>query len=456
MKNFKIIFYLAISTMFLVSSCQDDDNELGEMLKKSEIKYKAVQDKNVDPGGNTVILMNETPGTVSMWDYGTGRSTRMIDTVRFAFKGTYQIKFSAVTAGGIVELDPLTIEVTEDNLNYVNDPLWTNLTGGPGNEKTWILDYGNHGIFDGPVYYYGPNTTWENIQDGTAELGWAPSYADNTWIIPAADMASTMTFSLKGGPYLRTHKVSENVDESGTYSFNSKNHTISTSGATILRSPSFIANATNWNTSLVVLSLTDKSMQIGVRRTNSEGDYLYVWNYITKEYADNYVPEEPAGDPNFEHGDQSEILSVDKVKTWKLDLEVPYNYSNLKGELLNNWQTRADIMATGWAPYGNNDVANIDEASINFAADGKVIVKQDNGTTETGTYEIDETTNVITFSDVKPSINIADWVTATTTAENQWKIVKVDKTATGTVTGIWFGQRSAEKNEYMVFHFVQR
>src|SRR5690606_32589530 len=237
-------------------SCKKEDYQLGELLDKSQIKFEVVQDLEADPAGNTVILRNNTPGTVSMWDYGTGKSTRNIDTVRFAFKGDYTIKFSAMTAGGVVVIDSLTVKVTADKLHYVNDPLWTYLTERPGNEKTWILDYGDHGIFDGPLYYYEPLTTWKEFQDGTAKLGWAPAWKDNQWIISEADKASTMTFSLKGGPFFKNHKVSEGVDESGTFSFNADNHTISTSGATILRSKGFIANASNWTNNLVVLSLT--------------------------------------------------------------------------------------------------------------------------------------------------------------------------------------------------------
>jgi hypothetical protein len=456
MKNYIKIFSMLFALTIILVSCRDDEHELGRKLDKSEIKFEVTQDKNADPGGNTVILKNNTPGTISMWDFGTGRSNRQIDTVRFAFKGEYTIKFSALTAGGVTDLDPVTITVTEDNLMYVNDPLWTYLTGGPGKEKTWVLDYGKHGIFEGPLSFYEPQTTWEQMQDGTAKLGWAPSWSDNQWIIPAADSASRMTFSLKGGPFMKTHKVGEGVDESGTYSFNAKGHTISTSNATILRSPSFIANASNWNTNLVVLSLTENSLQIGVRRTNSEGDYLYVWNFITKEYRDNYVPADQP-DPNFDHGNQKDILAVTSSKVWKMDLEVPYNWSDLDGKMLNNWTKRADIMATGWAPYGDGDVSNIDNVSMEFFAGGKVTIKQDNGSSSTGTYTINEATNLITFKDIKPSIAIASWVTATTTDDNQWKIVKVEKDVlNGEVVGIWLGKRDPAKSEYMVFHFVQR
>src|SRR5690606_36607896 len=100
-----------------------------------------------------VILTNKTPGVVLTWDYGTGRSNKKTETVKYAFKGDYTIKVSAVTEGGIVELDPVTVTVTDDNLNYVNDPLWTALTGGVGNTKTWVLDNGDYGLAPGALSY---------------------------------------------------------------------------------------------------------------------------------------------------------------------------------------------------------------------------------------------------------------------------------------------------------------
>jgi hypothetical protein len=456
MKKIQAIFLMILSAAMVFTACQDDGQELGAKLDESQIDFEVIQERSLDAGGNTVVLKNNTPGTISMWDYGTGKSNRAVDTVRFAFKGEYVIKFSALTAGGVVELEPVTIQVTEDNLNYVNDPLWTNLTGGVGNEKTWILDFGGHGIFAGPLTYYEPLTTWQKVEDGSAVIGWAPEWAGNTWIIPEADKASTMTFSLKGGPFMKTHKVTEAKDESGTFFLDVDAKTITTTDATILRSASFIPNASNWNNNLVVLSLTEDQLQIGVRRTNSEGDYLYSWNFISKEYADNYVPEDQP-DPNFDFGDQSELLSVTPTKTWKLDLEVPYNWADLSGKLLNDWDSRADIMATGWAPYGDADVANIDNASISFNQNGQVTVTQDNGSTATGTYAIDEPTNVIQFTGITPSIAIAGFAVATTTEDNTWKIVKVEKSpVTDAVTGIWLGKRDPVKSEYMVFHFVQR
>ncbi|MGV3639718.1 MAG: hypothetical protein ACO1NZ_04310 [Adhaeribacter sp.] len=284
MKRFHTFFSLLLATTFLVSSCQQDDHELGRMLDRSEVNFRVVQDLMTDPGGNTVILINETPETVAMWDYGTGRSNRQVDTVRFAFKGDYTIKFSAMTAGGIVEMEPKTIQVTENNLNYVNDPLWTALTGGVGEEKTWVLDIAAKG-FDGPLYFYGTKNGWQGacMEPGGDCWNWNPVYKDNTWLMPGGDYG-TMTFSLKNGPFVKVNhlKVPSRGEENGTFFLDVATKTLNFTDAAPLHDQGRDACVAAWgNTRL--LSLTETSMQLGVIRTSCEGPALMVYNYVPKD-----------------------------------------------------------------------------------------------------------------------------------------------------------------------------
>jgi hypothetical protein len=456
MKKIQKIFCIVLALVVISTSCQDD-HELGNPLDKSEIDFEVIQDFDGTPGGNTVYLINNTPGTVSMWDYGTGRSTRAMDTVDFAFAGDYVIKFSVVTAGGVVEMDPVTITVTDNDLTKVNDPLWTALSGGVGNEKTWLLDI-DAKYFDGPLYFYGTNNGWEGacMVEGGDCWNWNPEYAGNTWLMEAGDYGS-MTFNLKGGPFVSVEhkKIVDRGTEDGTFFLDVKTKTLTMTDATPLHDTGRDGCVASWG-SIKLLSLTEDAMQFAVLRTSCEGPALLVYNYISKTYSDNWVPEEQP-DPNFDHGNQEDLLAITPTKTWKLDLEVPYNWTDLDGAMLNNWNSRADIVASGWAPYGDGDVANIDNASISFSNDGKVVVKQDNGTTETGTFTVDEPTNMITFAGVTPSINIASWVTASTTDDNKWKILKIERDElTDAVEGIWFGKRDPVKAEYMAFHFVLR
>lgn len=457
MNRIKITLGIFLTAFLFMVACQDDDHELGAKLDKSEVTYTVTQDFVEDPGGNTVVMVNSTPGTVSIWDFGTGRSNNAKDTVRFAFKGTYVIKLSVMTAGGVVEMDPVTVEVTEDNLEYVNDPLWTFLTGGVGNSKTWILDNGKYGYAPGPLSYADPNTTQE-FQN--YKPNWEPTNMGHT----EADLAAEMTFSLDGGPFLTTVKPNEEGgDESGTYSLNTDSHTLTTTDATIIRMASFIPNATNWTSDLKILELTETQLRIAVMRTNSEGPWWYIFNFVEKEYAENYVPEF-VPDPNFDHGDQMFILAGNSSTTWKLDTQTPFNWVDLNGNFLNPWNSMADY--PGWTGFDANAVANFDNARLTFYKTGDVIFNEDNGTVHTGTISLNATKNQIVFNGFKPSIYISGgWVYATTTnyfedgggnvitRDNEWKLIRT-KSVSGVVTDIWFGKRSTEEKNYMVYHFT--
>src|SRR5215208_3875321 len=163
MKLIKKITLLVFIMLFSVLSCKKKDYSLTRLPDKSEINMEVKQDLTVDAGGNTIYLINHTNNVEPIWDYATGKSIRRVDTVHYAFKGDYIIRRSAVTQGGIVNLDSIIIHVTQDNLNYVNDPLWTLLTGGVGNEKTWLLDLDANGVskfFDSPVYFAGDDFSW--------------------------------------------------------------------------------------------------------------------------------------------------------------------------------------------------------------------------------------------------------------------------------------------------------
>jgi len=281
MKHTKQISLLLLVITGVVLSCEKKDYKLGSLPDKSEINMEVKQDFTVDSGGNTVYLINHTDKVEPIWDYATGKSIRRVDTVRYAFKGDYKIARSAITRGGIVYLDTITIHVTKDNLNYVSDPLWIALSGGPGNEKVWMLDLDANGIsksFDGPVYFSGDELRWGG---GCANPGgncwtWFPKWSDNTWICPKGDYG-TMTFSLRGGPYVKVDQkmISNSGVFNGTYYLDKDAKTISFSGVTPLNIGWDQIFSKGW-----LITLTDKTMQIGFKHpTKSEFE---IYNYISQ------------------------------------------------------------------------------------------------------------------------------------------------------------------------------
>lgn len=437
----------------LVSSCSPDTYSLDAVTDKSDIQYDIVQDFSADSGGNTVIMTNKTPGVVLTWDYVTGKSSKASQTVKYAFKGDYTIKISAVTGGGIVELDPVTISVTDDNLNYVNDPLWTALSGGVGEKKSWVLDNGRYGMAPGAMSFADPSSVveWGNFTPNWEPEGNAISSTD-------ADMhwGRYMTFSLDGGPFMTIHETNGTTIENGNYFLDINAHTLTTTGATILRPDNYIANANNWNNEIKVLTLTENQLRIAIMRTNSEGPWWYIWNFVSKEYADNYVPPVTAPvydegfNPTFAPGELLTMLTggTGAGRVWNLDGKGnPIDWIG-KGK---GWTTDASSSYNwgwndDWTAVANNSWIRFDQwgGKLNYT-------RSQNGVVTSGIFTINTETSEINLGSETLLHSGDSWMNPTT---NVIKVVKAFNTDY-LQKGIWFGTSyDASKEEWFVFHYI--
>jgi len=472
MTYFKKFTWIVLIGIFLVASCKKQDHDLGRMLNASEIKFDVIQDLAVDPGGNTVILINNTPETVPMWDYSTGKSTRQTDTVRFAFKGDYVIKYSAMTAGGVVEMPPVTIKVTADNLNYVNDPLWTLLSGGVGNEKTWLFDANENGdkkFFTSPIYFAGMDNAYGTLAADGQSVEWSevctnptgpncwiyrPNYTSDTWAAEKRDYGF-MTFSLKGGPFLKTdHKGVAGVGtQSGTYFLDVNTLMLTTTDATPLHvafTPNDAASMSNWR----ILSLTENTMQLAVKH-KSKNEYQ-VLNYISKTYSDNWTPPPPPTpqpdegfNPVFAPGELLTMLTggANSGRFWQLDaagnpvdwIKAGNGWTTSKASSYNwGWNETWDAAATNsWIRFDN--------------IGGQNYTRNQNGVTTTGTFTINEPTNELTLVGNTLIQNPSSWMNPTASV---LKVIKAFPTDYKT-KGIWLGTGyDATKDEWFAFHYV--
>ena len=189
--------------------------------------------------------------------------------------------------------------------------------------KTWALDLdadGNSVYWDGPLYYYGTDDNWNSVTNGWTISGdtwnWCPIWAENTWICDAADFG-TMTFNADGT--VEVNDKSNGATYSGTYTVDTENYTITLVDAEILHLSNFDELVTNWSTSLKVLSLNEKGLQIAALRDNSdEGECLLVFNYVDNDLV----------------GGNGSSLDVDNSKIIVGDLE---GNGNLRIEIYNEY-----------------------------------------------------------------------------------------------------------------------
>lgn len=208
--------------------------------------------------------------------------------------------------------------------------------------KSWKIDIDDQGkcaVWDGPLYYYGTEDSWNTVTNGYTlgeghdSWSWCPVYSENTWIAEAKDHG-TMTFT-KDGKVEVTYFDAEGTEQhkEGTFTVDTENRTITLTGASILHLANFDALVTNWSKELKVLSLSEDGLQIAALRDNSsEGPCLLVHNYANAALV----------------GGNGKALTFDTSKLVYGDIE---SNGNLRLELYNEWgSSKADpcVSPTGF------------------------------------------------------------------------------------------------------------
>src|SRR5690554_2569841 len=442
---------LAVGAM-LFTADQPDEYELGDLLKKEELKYSITQDAS-DP--NAIVLQAQNPGHQPFWITPMGRSTLAQDTVRIPFEGEYSFVSGVISAGGVVQADTFKLNLTTTNLNYVNDPLWTLLSGGVGEEKTWIWDNGSYGLAPGPLSYADPSVDQE-FQNYSAN--WDPGNMPPGSTDENMGWNSTMTFSLKNGAFFSAVKYNEGGTEenpkleSGTYFLNVNSKTLDVVDANLLRPDNFIENASNWNTAIKVLELTENQLRVAIMRTNDEGPWYYILSYVSKDYADNYDPGDvPDPEPQLPADWKEEVSQVVSTTiTWKLSTKNPLDWAYLDGSRMNGWNAPEDY--PDW--LGTPDPSVYEGFSLVMnSADGTVVYTAPDGTQEEGSFTLDDK-GIYTFEGIAPSFSVIGWASFGLTAENQLRILSIEKDPTGNLSGMWVGAKDPVKPEYSAYHLV--
>jgi hypothetical protein len=166
----KNILFVFIGAMLILNACEpiEKRHEIVPILTADQLSFSA---SNKVPGGNWIILQNNTPGTTAYWDWGSGTSNKSIDTIILPFKGTFNIKFTAFCANGTVTDSTKVTVAQNDDAYFDTDPAWKTLTaGGSGQTWVWALDHpsGNKGG-NGPENCVTP--AWWTVKPGE-QLGW--------------------------------------------------------------------------------------------------------------------------------------------------------------------------------------------------------------------------------------------------------------------------------------------
>jgi hypothetical protein len=462
-KIFKIFvsLFLGIAGM---TSCSPDEFSLGkaDIAPKDLVEGIAFKIEH-DAANPNIVYLKSLMGNqyTPLWNHPQGRSQEQTVTLKIPFAGDYEVQFGVETRGGIVYGDPVTFAVADMYAEFISDPMWTMLAGGAGEEKTWYLDLDAEAVsryFAGPLFFYGTDDSWLTVTEGQTVEGdswnWCPDYKGNSWLFAAADFGS-MIFDLKGGAHVRVEHltISSRGTETGSYMIDVDNHTMKLVDAAPLHDANREDVVIDWG-NIKILSLTENTMQLAVLRDaalSGEDACLLVYNYISAAYKENWTPgettePEPALPDNWQN-DISQIVSS-SIK-WALSPTTPFNWANLDGSLMNEWNAIADY--PDWTGFNASVPATYAGFSLTLDSDDhSVIYIAPDGSEQTGTYTLDEK-GYYTFTGVTPDFNICSWVNLNTSAENQWRVIRIEKSATGKVAGMWIGVRDPEKPEYMVW-----
>ena len=301
--NTKKSIYLSLAAALLLGSCSPDEYSLSKPdLTAEELVQGVAYTVDVD-AQNTITLTSLLDKSYNCyWVHPNGRAQGNVATLALPFAGTYEVTFGVDTRGGVVYGAPYQFTINTNNMSLLEDPLYTYLTGGVGKSKKWVpvdRDYGV-GNCTGPVMYANPDDV---LNDGSAstDIGinhmvpnWDPGV--QSWLIPQDSpyMKSSMTFSLddKNGCTVAVYRAEEEKTYNGKWNLlvEDKNHpTLSFTDAFALHNVGFDEVCANYTDKIVITALTPYFLQLATMRTNSEGPWWIVWNYIAEDVQQGKV-----------------------------------------------------------------------------------------------------------------------------------------------------------------------
>lgn len=389
MKLKSLIYLFIASATALFSACSPNDFNLGGTTYVSDdlvegIAFTVTPDAN-DP--NTIHLKSLLSGVTPLWETPQGRSQKALMDIELPFAGEYEVTFGVMTQAGVVYGDPYKFTVESNNFAMLSDEKWSNLAGGVGKSRKWVPMDKNYGIGNctGPVMYLNPTDVNNNGSNSTDLMfggaNWKPNWDPGfqSWLIPQDDpyMNSYMTFGLDATNGC-TAEVFRNDGSGGTlmkgkFSLNlsdPKRPTITFDKCYSLHNVGFDDVCDNYTIDIKILELTPYLLQVATMRTNSEGPWWIVWNFISEEAQQDpsiiptddpgLLPTIPVEEPVYDNLKESLFTIVGSsasyvatATTFLLNEDAPYDWmwwNGATGAWESNGFDGAEDYTVNWAP----------------------------------------------------------------------------------------------------------
>lgn len=453
------IYSLVASMMLLFVACSPEDFNLGAKdVVADDLAEGIAYSITPDPSNpNLIHLKSLMPSNYQvLWEHPQGRSQENEVDLKIPFEGTYEVTFGVQTRGGYVYGEPCTFTVENFCADFVNNELWTLLSGGVGESKKWFLDLDENGVsryFSGPVYFKGTDDSWETITEGKTVEGdswsWDADWASVAgWQFDGTAMDfGYMEFDLIGASNLTTRMNALGKIQQGKYMLNETNHTITFTDAEMLHDAVNDGQVATWEGTVKLLSLTENTMQLGVVRASDP--CLLCFNYISEDYFNGWTPSLPNTDvvPALAEDWRDYVEpKTNKVITYKLSEVTPFDWCNLDGTGKN---------------LSFDAVPGVEGLTLLLnSGQSEYTITTPDGADYSGTYAL-SSDGIYTFSDALPTVQLSQDGSAVFKAnsDNTLRIMRYElDDYSGALTDLWLGSKDINDQgnlyQYMGYHFV--
>lgn len=465
MKRKLYIFALVVSAVMLLWACSPDEHEMaGKDVEAGDLVEGLAYSITHDSDNPNIVYLTNMLGSqyTALWEHPQGRSQGDVVTLKMPFAGTYSVTFGVMTRGGIVYGDPTTFTIDDFCSEFVDNELWTYISGGVGNSKKWFLDLDENGVskyFSGPVYFYGTDDSWATISGGETVDGdswsWEADWGSvSGWQFNSYAMDyGYMEFSLAGGSTVTV--VMNDLDKtfSGTYMLDTDNHTIQLTDAELLHDTCNDSQVDSWSGTMKLLSLNESAMQIGVVRASEP--CILSFNFISEDYYNSWIPESGDEDVTPELSDdwQDYVTQITTTAlTWKISADTPFDWCNLDGSRKNSFESLSDYPS--WCTPASN--ASDITLTLNSTTSLYSVTLPD-GTEVSGSFTL-SSDGVYTFDSGLSSCLIgSDYIYFSADDDNQLRLMSYEVNSSNTVSDIWLGVKeynaSGSLYQYLAYHF---
>lgn len=298
MRIYKYIyaFIATIAIALGLTACSPSDYELGgNNLTADDLAEGVAYTVTHDADNPNIVYLESKMGSsyLPQWETPQGRYQDQKVTLKIAFPGEYEVKFGVETPAGVVYGNPSRITIDKMCTDFITSEVWTMLTGGVGKSKTWIFDDGTYGYAAGELSYGDPAAN-PNFGFNNFTSNWDPGkgHCDDENTVNGSYWKSYMTFSLDGGANYSYYNGTTNTTENGVFGLNESSYILSLTDADLMHPDNWSTRLANWRQNLQIVELDENHLRVGYTRVVGDwgGEWLEVFNYVSKEYADNYVP----------------------------------------------------------------------------------------------------------------------------------------------------------------------